>query len=648
LISERARQLLGQKEGSGVGLDQLVDHYHLRREDGSPYPTNELPISVALKQNRTTMRNDVVVHRPDGRRVPLLMWAAPVDLTAEGRPDTAVWAIEDLTVVQHAEMARHSTETRLQTIYETLAEGVLVVNTSGLISECNTAAAKLFDRPVERLRRTWIFDSGWTFQRENGTSLPVEEHPFSEALRQGEPVRNFALGLQIKATSKDPKQRQPARWLLVNATPMFSPEGGIDKVVLAFVEVTEQKQVVEILRQSEEKYRGLLESLPVMVFVSNTEGEVIYVNPATKEITGYDLEEFRRPALWAALIHPEDLPNVQAASLKSKAGEVVHLEMRYRAKNGSQKVSYCVIQPYWSNKRIQGNITLIMDVTRERKLEEELRHSQRMELVGRLSSGIAHDFNNILTAVLTLTDFVKAQLPADHDVQKDLETLTGAGQQAAHLARQLLTFSKQQTTDFQEVNVNQVVQRTLELLKTSWGLNIQVEVSLNGGEPRVWGDPVQVQQILVNLFLNARDAMPDGGKLLVKTIMRRGPRRQTEEIALVKIRPRKESKDLARASGMWVVLSVEDTGMGMEESIQRQIFEPFFTTKEHGTGLGLAVVQQILASHGGWVEVRSKPAQGTRFEILLPCLEKGSSNPETRSGDQGQALGSEISKRFSE
>src|SRR5262249_42464022 len=157
-----------------------------------------------------------------------------------------------------------------------------------------------------------------------------------------------------------------------------------------------------------------------------------------------------------------------------------------------------------------------------------------------------------------------------------------------------------------------VIRRTLELLKTSWGLNIQVEAVLNGGEPHIWGDPVQVQQILINLFLNSRDAMPDGGKLLVRTITRRGPRRQTEET------PSTKTKDPSRASAMWVVLSVEDTGKGMDELVQRRIFEPFFTTKEHGTGLGLAVVQQILASHGGWVEVRSKPSQGTCFEILLP------------------------------
>jgi PAS domain S-box-containing protein len=636
LINHRARQLLGLKEDPLVGLDHLVARYHLHRADGALYPTNELPISMALKQNRTTMRNDIVVHRPDGQHVPLLMWAAPVDLIAEGRPNTAVWAIEDLTVMHQAEAARHSAETRLQAIAETLAEGVLVVNASGLITECNTPATKLFAQPAESLRRTWLFDSSWTFQYENGVSLPADDHPFSVALSQGEPVRNFSLGLQIKPTSMDPKLRQPVRWLLVNATPMFGPGENIEKVVLSFADVTEQKQAVDILRQSEEKYRGLLESLPVMVFVTNSEREVIYANPATKEITGYDLEEFRRPALWAALIHPDDRANVLAASLRSKAGEAVHLEMRYRAKNGSQKVGYCVAQPYWQNKRIQGNITLIMDVTRERKLEEELRHAQRMELVGRISSGVAHDFNNILTAVLTLTDFVKAQLPADHNAQKDLETLAGAGQQAAHLARQLLTFGKQQATEFQPVNVNHVIRRTLELLKTTWGLNIQVEAALNGSEPHIWGDPVQVQQILINLFLNSRDAMPEGGKLLVKTITRRGPRRQTEET------PSTKTKDPARASVMWVVLSVEDTGKGMEESVQRRIFEPFFTTKEHGTGLGLAVVQQILVSHGGWVEVRSKPNQGTCFEILLPCLENGSSKTETRSQGQDQNVESEV------
>src|SRR5207253_1629041 len=148
---------------------------------------------------------------------------------------------------------------------------------------------------------------------------------------------------------------------------------------------------------------------------------------------------------------------------------------------------------------------------------------------------------------------------------------------------------------------------------------------LDAGEPHIWGDPVQMQQVLINLLLNARDAMPHGGKVVVKTITRRGPRRQIDGPPSGLTDPRKESRDPSRASSMWVVLSVEDTGIGIEEPLQRQIFEPFFTTKEHGTGLGLAVVQQILASHAGWVEVRSRPNVGTCFEMLLPVRESEAS-----------------------
>ncbi|MFL5241450.1 MAG: ATP-binding protein [Gemmataceae bacterium] len=522
---------------------------------------------------------------------------------------------------------------RLETILETVGEGVLVLSSAGVIVECNTAAARLFGRSVDQLQRTWIFDSGWAFLQEDGSPLAMERHPFSKVLRTGQPIRNEILALQAKPAGKTLSERPPPCWLLAHATALRSgPADKIDKVVCALTDITEHRKTLGFLRQSEGKHRGLLESLPVVVIQSNLESEVVYANPATKAITGYDHAEFRTPALWSALIHPEDLPAVRAALEKAKTGATERLEMRYRAKDGTQKIGYCIVQPYRHDDRIEGTITLVMDVTRERRLEEELSRAQRMELVGRLSSGIAHDFNNMLTVMLTVTDFVKAKLPADHDAHQDLETLTGAGQQAAHLARQLLAFGKQQPVQFQAVAINQVIQRALELLRATWALNSEIECSLDSREPRVWGDAAQLQQVLINLFLNARDAMPQGGKLTVKTLTRRGPRRQSEERLPGLMDASGPDQGSRRAQAMWLLLSVQDTGKGMDEGLHARIFEPFFTTKEHGTGLGLAVVQQILASHGGWIEVASRPGQGTRFDIMLPCMDNGRSAGEADSG----------------
>jgi PAS domain S-box-containing protein len=532
---------------------------------------------------------------------------------------------------------------RLETILETVGESVIVLNASGLIVECNSAAARLFDRSVDQLQRTWIFDSGWAFLHEDGSPLPMARHPFSKVMLTGQSVRNEILALQAKPAGKTLPERPAPRWLLANATPLYGASSGkIDKVVCALADITGHRKALEVLRQSEEKHRGLLESLPVAVLHSNVESEVLYANPATKAVTGYDLDEFRKPALWAGLIHSEDLPVVLAALEKARAGATERLELRYRAKDGSQKIGYCIIQPYWHDGRIQGTIALVMDVTRERKLEEELSRAQRMELVGRLSSGIAHDFNNMLTVMLTISDFIKSKLPHDHDAQQDLETLTGAGQQAAHLARQLLAFGKQQPIQFQAVEINQVIRQTLELLRATWPINSEIECGLDPSEPRVWGDGVQLQQVLMNLFLNARDAMPEGGKLTVKTLTRRGPRRQSEEPLLDVTEPAGEAKGSRRANAMWLLLSVEDTGKGMEEALLARIFEPFFTTKEHGTGLGLAIVQQVLASHGGWIEVSSSPGQGTRFDILLPCAENGRSAAEADPGNQQGSVESGI------
>jgi signal transduction histidine kinase len=218
---------------------------------------------------------------------------------------------------------------------------------------------------------------------------------------------------------------------------------------------------------------------------------------------------------------------------------------------------------------------------------------------------VAHDFNNLLGVVLNLTDLARGHLPRDHPVHADLRRITEAGEQAAGLASQLLAFSKQRPAPARRLDLNQIVRRTLDLLRATLPGTIRLEQCLADDRTDIYADETQVQQVLMNLCLNARDAMPRGGVLRVTT--------QAETSA-----PPNGAVPGRTPAERRVRLAVEDTGQGISEELRGRIFEPFFSTKDGGTGLGLAVVQQIVESYGGRIEVQSKAGQGSRFDIHWP------------------------------
>jgi two-component system cell cycle sensor histidine kinase/response regulator CckA len=262
-------------------------------------------------------------------------------------------------------------------------------------------------------------------------------------------------------------------------------------------------------------------------------------------------------------------------------------------------VSYAISQPVWANGHTTGVTTLMLDVTRERHLEQELERSRRLELIGRLASGVAHDFNNLLTVVLGVSQLAGSALPADHPVHDDLRRITAAGEQASSLANQLLAFARRKKVAHRRVDVNAVTTRTLNLLRGIVRHDIEVNADLAADELVIEADETQLQQVLMNLCLNARDAMPNGGRLNVTTAAHRDDRAE-----------------------WWVRLTVQDEGEGMTEHVKRSLFDAFFTTKTEGTGLGLAVVQQTVEEFGGRIEVSSEPGRGSRFDVWLPRMKE--------------------------
>lgn len=423
----------------------------------------------------------------------------------------------------------------------------------------------------------------YRLHRPDGSRYPIEELPVYLALRKGlttmrddivvhrpdgrrTPLVSWAAPIMLGGGAAETAGRQPdaAVWVLEDLT---------------------------ALHQSEKRYRDLVESLPLMVIQADGELRLTYANSATRAITGYDAAEIADPQTWKELVHPADLPRLLEMGQEALKGRGSRVEYRYRAKDGSEKAGLALAEPRRRpDGAIVGTTTLIVDVTRERQLEQELRRAQRLELVGRLAGGIAHDFNNLLVVVLNLAELVATRLPADHAVRDDVGRIRDAAEQASGLVGQLLTFSKQRRIAPRKIEVNRVVRRTVDLLRSTLPSSIDLQADLAPHDLCVLADETQMQQVLMNLCLNGRDAMPNGGRLQVETEFADGKAR----------------------------LSVSDGGTGMTEEVKAHLFDPFFTTKDHGTGLGLAVVREIVESHGGRVEVASEPGRGARFDVWWP------------------------------
>ncbi|MBM4067494.1 MAG: PAS domain S-box protein [Planctomycetes bacterium] len=601
LVNGRARQLLGQREDNAAGIQQLSRVYRLHRPDGSAYPVEDLPVAKALRSGVTNMSEDIVVHRPDGRRVPLISWAAAIDLAGVGQPDAAVWVFEDLTDLRQAESAKLESEARLRAVFDAMAEGAVVHNNAGMIVDCNAAACAILDKTREQLLGQTFFATNCL--SEGGSSCQREDLPDRRVLRSAAPVRDLILGVPRGGTGRAVE----TRWLLVNAMPLPASAGGVmqsrdTRIITTFSDITAHREALAVLQAAKAKYQDLVESLPVMVLQFDLSGNATYMNPAARHLCGFSLPELAGPGAWLERIVPEDRAAFQQALERARDGFVARAEFQFRAHDEVLKVGYGFLQPTLHDDVVVGATCLILDRTAQRRLEKDLERAQRLELIGKLASGTVHDFNNLLTIIMGRANLALAELVPEHPAHAELQRIQELGEQASHLVGQLLTFNKQQRLQRQPVDLNTLAVHTLRLLAGTLSRNIETRSVLAAEDIHVLADEQQLRQALMNLCLNARDAMPQGGTMSVKIDRASSP----------------SAPASTSADGHWGRITVQDTGHGMSADVHARLFEPFFTTKEHGTGLGLPVVKQIVDSHSGRIFVHSQSDRGTAVEIWLP------------------------------
>jgi two-component system cell cycle sensor histidine kinase/response regulator CckA len=398
---------------------------------------------------------------------------------------------------------------------------------------------------------------------------------------------------------------------------------------LAFRRTRQEKTAAEsALRASEQRFRALVEHSWDAIALFAADGTILYGSPATSRILGYDLTEFvGRHAL--ELIHVDDRGTVVARLTEAMMHPHVRVDVSARVLHRDRSWRY--LEGSFTNLCDDPNVGAIVsnyrDVTERRSLQEQVIQAQKMEAVGRLAGGVAHDFNNILTAIGGYTDLLLADLAADDPRRQDVEEIHHAAARAAALTQQLLAFSRRQVMQPKVLDLNVLVADIEKLLRRLIGEDVLLASVLEPGLGHVRADPGQLQQVILNLAVNARDAMPAGGRLTIET-------------RNVELRDTYAEEHRAVVPGPYVLLAVSDTGAGMSAETKAHLFEPFFTTKGlgKGTGLGLATVYGIIKQSGGHIWVYSELGHGTTFKVYLPRVDEPADPLETPSSATPESL----------
>jgi len=366
------------------------------------------------------------------------------------------------------------------------------------------------------------------------------------------------------------------------------------------------------VREREELFRLIGESGADMIALVDADGKRLYSSPSYKKLLGYSDEELQQTTFYEH-IHPDDCALVAAAANEARqSGIGRRVEYRIRRKDDS----WLVVESTASLVQNQGSagrkmVIVNRDITERKQLEEQLYLSQKLEAIGRLSGGVAHDFNNLLGVIIGYSEALQKQMGADHPFREAIEEIQNAGNRAAALTQQLLAFSRKQVLEPKVIDLNMVVSEVQKILRRLIGEDIALKISLNEHLGMVKADRGQIDQVILNLAVNARDAMPKGGKLIIETLNTELTEADVNRYRYV-------------IPGPYVLLKVTDTGCGMGAELQSHIFEPFFTTKEQGkgTGLGLATVYGVIKQSGGYIWVESEVGKGATFKVYLPRVEE--------------------------
>lgn len=551
--------------------------------------------------------------RKDGTLVHVEVSASPISY--RGR-NVICGVARDITGRKRVEEALQESEEKFRAISNTAADAILVMDNDGRISYWNPAAEKMFGYSSEEAK-------------DKELHLFLAPERYHESYKQGfSKFRKTGQGPAIGNISEFFAMRKNGTEFPIEVSTSAIQIRGKWYAVGIIRDITERKRLEKARIESEQKYRALFEESKDVVYISTPEGKFLDINPAGIELFGYASKEEMLQIdiardLYAYPGHREGFQQVLA-----KQGYVKDYEVPFRRKDGEQVAVLLTTSIVRDEKgRIIAYQGIMKDITERKRLEQQLLQAQKMEAIGQLAGGVAHDFNNILTAIIGYGSFLQMNIGKDNPLSNYVTQILTSAERAANLTQALLAFSRKQIINPKPVNLNEIISGVEKLLSRLIGEDIELSTVLTDKDLTVMADSGQIEQVLMNLATNARDAMPDGGSLLIGS-------------ELVELDNEFVKAHGFGKPGFYALISVQDTGHGIDRGIKERIFEPFFTTKEvgKGTGLGLAMVYGTVKQHDGYINVYSESDRGTIFKVYLPLIKsmveeaKAASHPVLKGG----------------
>jgi len=585
---------LGIRGDNKVALTGIPAEFHpvnwqVFHPDGSIFEPADLPLSKAVLKGEISRNVEAIIRRPDGEDRWVLANAAPVR-NARGEIAAGVVVFTDITERKVVENALMESEEKFRNIVEASPMGMHLYQLEAdgrlVFIGANPAADTILSVDNSIFVGKTIEEA---FPPLIGTEVPDR---YRTVAVDGNPW-------QMEQIDYDFKQ-------IKGAYEVYAFQTAPRKMVAMFLDITERKRTEAALRESEIRYRRIFENVREIYFESTLEGEVVEVSPSVEDILKVKRKDVLEKNATFMYADPEARKRY-IDTLKSQGSVTNYIVDMVDSEGTVHPVSITATLITVEGEESPRIVGSMRDITESRRLQEQLQQAQKMEAVGTLAGGIAHDFNNILTAIIGGTDLVLGMISEDDQAYPTIHDIHRTGIKASRLTKQLLAFSRKQVFEASVIDANVVIEELQPLLKRLLREDIELIIHLDPGEKKIKADPTQIEMMLINLSINAVDAMLDGGKLIIET-------------QSVEIEDRIVKAHFIIEPGEYIQISVSDTGTGMDDGIVDKIFDPFFTTKERGkgTGLGLAVVYGIVKQHGGYIYVYSEPGEGSSFKLLFP------------------------------
>ncbi|NLP05927.1 PAS domain S-box protein [Candidatus Fermentibacteria bacterium] len=623
-MNEKAGQIIGSSRNTLLSSDGRPDGWEIRTLDGIPIPDEDEPLARVFRTGKPVEGERITACFEDGRKVALSVNAVPVK-GLDGRVEKVLATFDRVGDRLEPDRELLKSEQFARAVLDESPLGISVRDRNGRLLFCNRAWRKIWAIPPAEVRRDMETPRG-SFRLDERDGYLGE---WADAVR-----RVYEKGGTLHIPELKPRGRRPdsAKYVSQHFYAITDDAGNVDRVAIITEDITAIRDAVEALRESEERYRSLAEAAQDMIFVIGRDDRVKYLNTTAAKAFGVApgaIIGLRRAELFDPVRSAQQLASLEQVF---RTGKPEYRESETEFPGGRRFLGTWLVPLQGPDGGVDSVLGLARDITdrirairEQRDLESRLSLAQRLESIGRLAGGIAHDFNNLLTVILGRAEVLQRNLPGgDESIRETLSEISKAAEKARSLTGQLLAFGRKQMFTLESIDLNELISSFSTMLRRLIGEQIEVVTDLAPDLGATRADRSQIEQILMNLCINARDAIAGTGRIILRTSSRR-------------IEQDCDDRDPDVPPGDYAVLSVIDNGSGMDRETLKLVFDPFFTTKEvgKGTGLGLAMVYGIVKQHGGQIRVESEPGCGSTFTVFLP-LDRGVNLRSESPGEPGE------------